>query len=89
MGSTISIRFEKDFLDDLEDIMKDHRYSTKAEFIREAVRDKMKMLEKEVALKRLEKVYGSSKRKTTDKQLRKAREQVGKELMKKFGLDLE
>ncbi|MFH1332687.1 MAG: ribbon-helix-helix domain-containing protein [archaeon] len=33
----ISIKFEKNFLRDIEAIMKEHRYSTKTGFIREAV----------------------------------------------------
>ena len=80
--TTISIRFEDNFLKDIEDAMKTNRYLTKAEFIREAVRDKIKDLEKEKALLRLEKAYGSSKRKTSDKDLRKARKQAGQELMR-------
>jgi Arc/MetJ-type ribon-helix-helix transcriptional regulator len=45
MPTTISIRFEDDFLKDIEAAMKGNRYFTKAEFVREAVRDKIKDLE--------------------------------------------
>jgi Arc/MetJ-type ribon-helix-helix transcriptional regulator len=81
---TISIRFEDDFLRDLKKAMKSHRYVTKAEFIREAIRDKMIDLEKERALMRLEKVYGASKRRTTDAQLRKAREAAFEDIARRF-----
>ena len=82
----ITIRFENSFLKDLEKIMKKHRYSTKAEFIREAIREKIKDLEKEEALARVRRLYGASKRKTTDDNLDRAREEVSKELMEEFGV---
>lgn len=81
---TISIRFEDNFLHDIEKAMKSHRYATKAEFIREAIRDKIKDLEKEKALIRLENVYGASKRKTTQAQLEKAKEKAFEDIAKRF-----
>ncbi len=83
---TVCIKLEQDFLTDIETVMKEHRYATKTEFIREAVRDKIKDLEKEKLLLNARKLYGSSKRKTTDKQLHEAGEKVFKELEKKFSL---
>ena len=82
--TTISIRFEEHFLKDIEDAMKDNRYSTKAEFVREAVRNKIKDLEKEKALLRLEKIYGTSKKRTTPVQLRNAREKAVQQMAKKL-----
>tara|TARA_Y100000310_G_C20701621_1_gene830487 strand:- start:17 stop:295 length:279 start_codon:yes stop_codon:yes gene_type:complete len=84
--TTISIRFENRFLNDINKAMKSNRYSTKAEFIREAVRDKIDELEKKEALKRLEKSYGAgvSKHKTTHSKLRKAKELAFKDLEEKF-----
>ena len=41
----ISLKLEKDFLAMIEKIMKKHNYMTKTEFIREAIRDKIKKLE--------------------------------------------
>lgn len=77
---TVCVKFEKEFLEDIEKIMKKHRYTTKTEFIRESIRDKVKDLEKEEALMRLKKFYGASKRKTTDAQLHEARERAFEEL---------
>ncbi|MFQ5531757.1 MAG: ribbon-helix-helix domain-containing protein [Candidatus Nanoarchaeia archaeon] len=82
----VTIRFEDNFLHDMEKIMKKHRYATKTEFIREAIREKIKELEKEEALARVRKIYGASKRKTTDEELHKAREEVSEELRREFGL---
>lgn len=46
----ISLKLEKDFLKEIEKIMKKHNYMTKTEFIRESIRDKIKKLEeKEMA----------------------------------------
>ena len=66
--------------------MKKHRYTTKTEFIREAIRDKIRELEKEGALLRVKKLYGSSKRKTTDEQIHKAGEKAFRELEKELGV---
>ncbi|MAF34684.1 hypothetical protein CMO91_02460 [Candidatus Woesearchaeota archaeon] len=83
---TVSIKLEKSFLKDLVRSMKAHRYATKTEFIREAVRDKMQDLEKKEAIKRLDKWYGSSKRKTTDKQLHEAGERAVEHFERKFSI---
>mgnify|MGYP001586839895 CR=1 FL=1 len=46
----ISLKLEKEFLKEIENIMKKHNYMTKTEFIRESIRDKIKKLEeKEMA----------------------------------------
>ena len=83
--STISIRFEDEFLEDIETIMKENRYSTKAEFIREAIRDKIKKIEKEKSLERLEKAYGAGGNKIiTEKEYRKARKEAAEEISKRF-----
>jgi len=54
--------------------MKKNWYSTKTEFIREAIREKVIKLEKQEMLKNSKRLFGSSKRKTTDEELHKARE---------------
>ena len=80
----VSLKLENGFLQDIEKVMKQHRYTTKTEFIREAIRDKIKDLEKEEALLRAKKLYGASKRKTTDAQLHKAGEKAFQELDKEL-----
>lgn len=81
----VTIRFEDTFLDDIEKVMKKHRYATISEFIREAIRERIKELEKQEALARVRKLYGASKRKTTDEELHKAGERAVEELEKEFG----
>ncbi len=86
----ISLKLENEFLHDIKKTMKKHRYTTKTEFIREAIRDKIKDLEKEEAFKKLESHFGKFKgKKTTYKQEREVREKVGKEIAKRFGIKLD
>ena len=80
----ISLKLESTFLKDIEKSMKKHRYTTKTEFIREAIRDKILDLEKEEALIRAKNLYGASKRKTTDKDIHKAGEKAFQELDKEL-----
>ncbi|HLC65540.1 MAG TPA: ribbon-helix-helix domain-containing protein [Candidatus Nanoarchaeia archaeon] len=80
----ICVKFEESFIHDMEEVMKRNRYSTKAEFVREAIRDKMGDLEKEEALMRARKLYGASKRRTTDAQRHEAGEKAFRELDKEL-----
>ena len=41
----ISLKLEKEFRKTIEEVMKKHNYMTKTEFIREAIREKIKKLE--------------------------------------------
>ena len=86
---TVSVKFEDNFLQEIEGVMKVHNYATKAEFIREAVRDKVIDLEKQEYIARALKLYGASKKKTTDKDLHQAREGAAKEIAKELGVDLD
>jgi Arc/MetJ-type ribon-helix-helix transcriptional regulator len=88
----IPVRYEDELVHDMEKVMKEHRYSTKTEFIREAVRDKIKDLEKEAALLRLQQAYGAGAkkgRKITKKDIDKAGEEAVKELANNLGVNLE
>ena len=64
-------------------------YSTKTDFIREAIRDKIKEIKKEKAIDELRKYFGKAKTKTTYKEERKIREEVGKTFAKRFGIKLD
>jgi metal-responsive CopG/Arc/MetJ family transcriptional regulator len=46
----ISLKIEGNFLKSIEAIMRKHNYMTKTEFIREAIRDKMRKLEEKEIL---------------------------------------
>jgi len=81
---TVSIKMDGYFARNVDKVMKKHHYTTKTEFIREAIRDKIKQLEKEEQIARVHKMYGASKRKTTDAQLHDARERAFLELEKEL-----
>lgn len=81
---TISLRLEGEFLKDLENAMQKFRFSTKTEFVRAAIRDKIKELEKEEIIKKMGMLAGSSKKKTTDEELHKAGEKAFESLERKF-----
>lgn len=82
----VSLKLESGFARAIERVMKKHRYMTKTEFIREAIRDKMTTLEKQEMLKAVDRLFGSSKKKTTDEQLHRARERLEKIYERKWSL---
>ncbi|MBI4146672.1 hypothetical protein HY489_05040, partial [Candidatus Woesearchaeota archaeon] len=81
---TVSVKLEEEFARTVDKVMKKHHYATKTEFIREAMRDKVVSLEKEELLMRVNKLYGFSKRRTTDEDLHRARERAVAELEKEL-----
>ncbi|MBI4142215.1 hypothetical protein HY484_04780 [Candidatus Woesearchaeota archaeon] len=81
---TICVKFEDEFAKDIEKAMKKHRYTTKTEFIREAVRDKLSDFEKEEMIKHLHNFKGVLKNKTTDEDIHRIREQLAREWDQKF-----
>lgn len=46
----VSLKIEENFLKSIEKIMRRHNFMTKTEFIREAIRDKMRRLEEKEIL---------------------------------------
>ncbi|MEK6943615.1 MAG: ribbon-helix-helix domain-containing protein [Nanoarchaeota archaeon] len=84
---SITIKVEDNLAKEIDKAMKPY-YSTKTEFIREAIRDKLIDLKKEQAAKKLRAYFGSSKVKTSQKEEREIREKVGNKFAKKFGIRL-
>ena len=81
---SISLKLENNLLDEIDRKLAKHRYSTRTEFIRDAIREKLSELEKEELLKAVAKLSGSSKRKRTDGQLHEAGEKAFEILERKF-----
>lgn len=81
---TICIKLEDTMLEEIDQKLKGHRYSTRTEFVRDAIRQKLSEFEKEELLKKIAQLRGSSKRKTTDEQLHKARELLAKRYEERF-----
>ena len=78
----ISLKLEDELLKEIDSILKKHRYSTRTEFIRDAIREKLSELEKEDLLKHVSKIRGYSKRRTTDEDLHRSREKLASEYVK-------
>jgi len=50
----ISLKLEENFLKAIEAVMKKHNYMTKTEFVREAIRDKIRRLEEREILENID-----------------------------------
>ena len=79
----ISLRLDEGMMHELEKLMRKNHFATTTEFVRAAIRDKMKELEREELVRNIRKLAGSSKRKTTDEQRRNAGEEAFEALEKK------
>ena len=73
----ISIKLENNLLKKVDSLLIEEGYSTRTEFLREAIRDKLQEIKRK---KLVMKYYGASKRKTTNKQLHEAREKAFREI---------
>ncbi|MBS3097675.1 ribbon-helix-helix protein, CopG family [Candidatus Woesearchaeota archaeon] len=73
---TISLKLEDGLLKEVDQTLKKNRYSTRTEFIRDAIREKLSDLEKDELLRQVAKLRGSSKRRTTDDELHRAGEKA-------------
>ena len=80
----ISLKLDPGILTEIDRKLSKYRYSTRTEFIRDAIRTKLSELEKKELLLTLRNLRGSSSRKTTDEQLHKTREKLAKEYEAKF-----
>ncbi len=85
---SITIKVEMNLAKEIDTAMKSN-YSTKTEFIREAIRDKIKEIKKEKAIDELKKYFGKAKTRTTDVEERKIRNDVGRKFAEKFGIELD
>lgn len=84
---SITIKVEEELAKEMDKAMKPY-YSTKTEFIREAIREKLIALKKELAMEELKKHFGKAKTKTSFKEEEEIREKVGKQFAKKFDIKL-
>lgn len=87
---SITIKVEDNLLKRMNKNMKNNGYSTKTEFIREAIRKKIEEDEREWAIREFLKLRGKAKVRTRPEDDEKIREEVGKELQaeleKRFNL---
>ena len=81
---SITIKLEKDFIQDIEKVMKKKHYTTKTEFVREALRQKLSQEEKEELHQAVKNAIGASPHRTTDEDLHRARDIVFEKLEKEY-----
>ncbi len=86
-----TVKFEEAFSARIEKAMVKHHYATKAEFIREALREKLITLEKQEYMMQAFKLYGAGRKKhgeITDEDLHQTREKVARDIALELGVDL-
>jgi len=85
---SITIKMEKELVNEIDSKLKENRYSTRTEFIRDAVRHKLSQMEKETIFRKLEQAKGSlkGKAKMSDEE---AGELAVKELAGELGIPLD
>ncbi|MFH1210287.1 MAG: ribbon-helix-helix domain-containing protein [archaeon] len=87
---TVTVKLSKETSDEIELLLKRFHYSTKTDFFREAIREKIHKLEVEAFARELLKYKGFAKKKTTDKEWygwrKKYSKVIEKELDKEFNL---
>ncbi len=81
---TICIKIEEELLGRMNKDMEEAGYSTKTEFIREAIRKKLEEDERERLIKEFLKFKGRAKKQTTYEENRKTKKIVSKELMQEL-----
>ena len=77
---------KENILGDIDKAINKHRYNTRTEFIREAIRDKLTGLEKEELMKKVASMKGILKGQSKMSE-KKARKLAFEELLKERGLD--
>ena len=82
----ISLKIEDSILEEIDRVYPKHRYSTRTEFIRDAIRKRLSEAERETILARIDTLRKNNKKKTSEKDLRLAREVLSKEFEEKLNL---
>ncbi|MBI2136712.1 ribbon-helix-helix protein, CopG family [Candidatus Woesearchaeota archaeon] len=77
----ISVKFQENVLQEIDEKISEHNFNSRTEFIREAVRDKLAELSREDLMKEFLKFKGKAKKATTYEENKKTKELVSKELM--------
>ncbi|MFH1211319.1 MAG: ribbon-helix-helix domain-containing protein [Candidatus Woesearchaeota archaeon] len=85
----VCVKLDERIIKSMDSNMRKHNYSTRTDFIREAIRDKLRALEKEKAISELRNFLGSAKAKVSDKRHEQIRDEVAKEFAEKFGIKLD
>lgn len=79
-ATLITLKLNRNFLKEVDTIVKKQKYHNRTEFIRAALREKMEQARLEQLKKEIWKLKGASKRKTTDEEYERVRKEAFEEL---------
>lgn len=82
---TISLKMADGILNEMDDYLEEYGFSTRTEFIREAIRDKLQLLEHERFEQEMRKFFRENKGDFVRKQWLSSNSNVFHELEKRFG----
>ncbi len=80
----ITLKLEDSFLKEIDSVVQKNGYQNRTEFIRNALREKLEETKLKEAMIQIAHLKGASKKKTSDEELHKIREQVFKEFDKRL-----
>lgn len=80
----ITVKMDSVLLNEIDRTVKKQGYQNRTEFIRNALHEKLDSVKHKQALEEIAHLKGSSKKKTSDKELHKIRDKVFDEFGKKF-----
>ncbi len=86
---TISLKMDSEMLTAIDSTMKKHKFSTRTEFIRSAIREKLDKMSRDELIAAFLSLKGSAKRKISDEEFEKNREMVGREIAREHGIKLD
>ncbi len=78
----VSFKLQEEILKKIDEVLKQLNFNNRTEFIREAIRDKLNIIETEIFMKKLAKYKGSAKVKTSDEELEKIKEKAAEKYFK-------
>jgi len=85
---TITFKLPEDVVKKINAILKPMHFSSRTDFIRESVREKLNAIEKDIIIQQFMLFKGAAKKTITDKELHKIRERIAGEYAKKSGVKL-
>ncbi len=81
---TVSLKLADSILEDIDSFLEEHYFSTRTEFIREAIRDKIQVLEHQRFESEMRKYFRENKSQMLKQQFLEANSDVFKELEQRF-----
>jgi Arc/MetJ-type ribon-helix-helix transcriptional regulator len=85
----VTFKLDDKFLKEVDDVVERSSFSNRTDFIRAALRDKVDEVKFKEIYERLGKFKGISKKKTTDAEIHRIREQALQELIRRKGWKLD